>query len=652
MYKFSKDNFISFKDGDRKCYVLPNGLGGYSSHSLINSSYRKQYGYLVACLKPPVDRRLILNRVNEYVKVDDKEYDLESQKYSSSIKEGYKYLEEVSINYIPTYVYKTDGVIIKKKISPKYNSNLCAITYEISSTKNATVYLEPLFNFRDHGDAREIKDLRFNVTTSKNELELVPEENKTIKIRFSFSDGELEKNKQEYTDGHYCEFDVSTGDDRLDYHFKPYKIKVDIPANSVKRIGLICSLDKINKDDDAFVIVKEYEERINQLIAKSKILDPLGKDLVVAADAFISKRESTHLKTILAGLPWFTDWGRDTMISFTGLTLVTKRFSEAKEILKSFSLYEKNGLIPNMFPDDGGEPLYNTVDASLWYFYACYKYIEYSKDKTFIKEEIYPTLKRIIEAYSTKTDFSIYMDEDSLIHAGSDQDQITWMDVRTNGVAVTPRHGKPVEINALWYNALMIMNEFSYMFEENNPFYLELAKKVKKSFNDKFYCEETQCLFDVVDPDDKKIRPNQCFVLSLPFKVLEEKYEASVFNQITTHLYNIYGLRSLSNKDEEFKPRYEGELLKRDYAYHMGTTWGFLIGTYIDAYGYINRNSPTLKEEIKELVLRFIPHLNDGCINGIAEIFDGEIAFRTRGCYSQAWSIGELLRAYYENVLR
>lgn len=651
MYKFTKDQFDNFQSLDSKCFVLPNGLGGYTSTSIINSSHRKHYGYLIACLKPPVDRKLILGRINDYVKVDSTTYDLESQNYSTYIKEGYKYQEEFSYDLIPTYTYLVDGVKIVKRIAPKYNSNTVMVSYQITSEKNAQVFLEPLFNYRDHGEASQIEDLKFKVVHKNHLLVLTPEKNQDIEIKLYYSDGELVENDSPFTDGLHCEYDVSTGDKRLDHHFKPYKIKIDLEANQTKKISVICTLDRLS-NKDSFFLIDKYEERMKKLIKKSRIKDSLGQDLVLAADSFITKRESTKLKTILAGLPWFTDWGRDTMIAFTGLTLVTRRFDEAKEILKSFSLYEKNGLIPNMFPDDGGEPLYNTVDASLWYFYACYKYVKYTRDYQFIKNEIYPTLKNIIKAYSTKTDFTIYMDKDSLIHAGSDQDQITWMDVRTNGVAVTPRHGKPVEINALWYNALKIMDFFSKKFLENDPSYNQLAKKVKRSFNEKFYCSETKCLYDTVDPNDKSIRPNQIWVLSLPYKVLNKKYNHEVLNTVTFHLYNVYGLRSLSNLDPRFKPKYEGELLKRDYAYHMGTTWGFLIGGYLDAYYYVNKNNEKVKEEVNELVHRFLPHLNDGCLNGIAEIFDGDVAGRTRGCYSQAWSVGELLRAYYEIVLK
>ena len=650
MYYYDRDTLREFTQGDKRCFCMPNGLGGYSSHSIINSSHRKHYGYLVACLKPPVLRMLLLARINESIQIGNNFYDLEAQQYLSTRKEGNKYLDEFYLDYIPTYHYSVDGISIKKRLSPMYNSNTVAITYEILSRVDATLYLEPLFNYREHGAASSEEDLKFTESTKSGVITLIPDKNPDLKIKFAYSTGVAIPNDDKITDGLCCAYDLDTGDLGVDHHYKPYKIKVDLKANEVKLISCVCTIDRLPKTD-AFGLIIDYEARIERLIRQSKLKDSLATDLVVSADTFICDRQSTKLKTILAGLPWFTDWGRDTMIAFTGLTLVTRRFKEAKEILKSFAMYEKNGLIPNMFPDDGAEPIYNTVDGSLWYFYAVYKYVNYTGDYEFVKNEIYPVLKNIIKAYSTSTLFSIGMDTDYLIHAGSDLDQVTWMDVRVDDVVVTPRHGKPCEINALWYNALMIMSILANEFGDDYEYYNDLASKVHKSFNEKFFCEETGCLYDTVDPYDNSVRPNQIWVLSLPFKLLPREKAESVFKVVEKELYNKYGLRSLSPKDPRFKPRYEGKLIDRDMAYHMGTTWGFLIGGYLDSYRYIYGDSEEVIEKINELVHVFREHLSDGCINGIAEIFDGDIADRTRGCYNQAWSVGELLRAYFENVL-
>ena len=646
MYKFTKEELKDFKINNGKCYSMANGIGGYSSGSIINSFNRKHYGYLIASLKAPVNRMMLLGKIDE--KIGDTS--LECQEYIDSIIDHHDLLDEFTYDAYPTFTYRGKDFEILKRIAPVYGENTVAISYIVTSKIDTTLSLKPLFNYRDHGDASDIKDLEFDYKIKDNLYILTPKKNQDLDIKFYFSDGKIIENEEKYTKGLYYPYDFETGDDRIDHYYTPISISIDLKKNEKKMISIICSIEN-EFSLDADKIIKDYKERIDSLKVKSGLTDELALNLVWSCDSFITKRESTKLKTILAGLPWFTDWGRDTMIAFTGLTLVTKRFDEAREILKSFAIYEKNGLIPNMFPDDGGEPMYNTVDASLWYFYACYKYIEYTGDKKFILEEIYPTLQNIIYAYSHKTDNNIHMDSDYLISCGDKDTQITWMDVKTNGIAITPRFGKPVEINALWYNALRIMDELSK--DANDPTnYLEMSLRVKESFNEKFYCKETGCLYDTVDPYDSKVRPNQCFALSLPFKVVDENNVCGIFDCITKELYNVYGLRSLSMNDKEFKPKYEGSLWDRDRAYHMGTTWGFLIGTYFDAYAYVNKKNPKVKDEINAMAHKFEKHLNEGCLNGIAEIFDGDIANRTRGCYNQAWSVGELLRSYYENVLK
>jgi predicted glycogen debranching enzyme len=304
-----------------------------------------------------------------------------------------------------------------------------------------------------------------------------------------------------------------------------------------------------------------------------------------------------------------------------------------------------------MFPSNNEDPLYNTVDASLWYFYACYKYILYTGDYKFIIDEIMPTLKKIINAYQNGTDFNIHMDSDGLIIAGSNLDQITWMDVRVGDFVVTPRHGKPVEINALWYNALKIMEVLCEYNNEDSTSYSKLALKVKESFNNKYFNNETNCLYDVLDENDPSVRPNQLYAISLPFKILDKEVSKKIVDVCKEELYVKYGIRSLSLNDPRFKPKYEGKLWDRDMAYHMGTSWGFIVGAYIDSYAYVNDYSIESLKELLEVVKHYEKHMNEYCLNGIAEIFDGLAPDKSRGCSNQAWSIGEILRAYYENLM-
>ena len=376
----------------------------------------------------------------------------------------------------------------------------------------------------------------------------------------------------------------------------------------------------------------------------------------MASDQFLCHRSSTGLKTVLAGLPWFTDWGRDTMIAFTGLTLVTKRFKEAEEILITFAKYVKNGLVPNMFPDDGQDPLYNTADASLWYFYAVDQYLSYVNTPEaydFIYQNIYPCLKEIIAAYKNGTDFSIYMEEDGLIHAGSGVDQITWMDVRVGDWVVTPRHGKPVEINALWYHALCVMDQLAAHYGEPTEEYSVLASKVKESFLEEFWNEKDGCLYDVVDGDNKdaSIRPNQIYAVSLPNTMLDEEKAKKVVSVVKDKLFAESGLRSLAPEDEQYHPIYCGSLPKRDAAYHQGTSWGYLLGGFYSAFMKVNNYSAEAAKEADTMLNGTRKHLYEGGIGSISEIFDGEAPHTCRGCYAQAWSVGEILRCYTQDIL-
>lgn len=659
IYSYGRSSFKTIEEGNELSWMIGNGIGGYANCTVSGGSAMMHHGYLIAALNPPVNRYLIFTRTQEEVSINGRTYDLTSQQYINASKNGQEHLERFNFDTIPEYIYRVEDVIIKKSISMEYGYNTTTVCYEIENgTEDLTFKMIPLFNYRLSGDSIEKSNLKFIKEVEGNKLILTPEENKDVKITFYASEGEyydrslipttMATPNYLFEENQYYMIDNRTGFLGIDNHYTPYEINIKIKAKETKRFYVICTLEEeINKT--GFEIEEEYKKRAEDLVKKAGYKDNFASNLVKASDHFIVNRNSTGLKTILAGYPWFTDWGRDTMIAFEGLVLCTKRFKDAREILESFSKYVKNGLVPNLFPDANTEPLYNTVDASLWYFQAVYKYLKYTgtdEDYKFIEEKIYDKLVEIFKAYSTKTDFSIRMDENGLIFAGSGVDQVTWMDVRVGDLVVTPRHGKPVEINALWYNALCIMEELRSKFDKEDLNYRKLSLKVKNSFNKKFWNEDKKCLFDVVDENDDKIRPNQLWAVSLPFSILDREKEKSIVEVAHKHLYSTYGLRSLSFMDEEFKNKYIGKLFKRDLAYHMGTTWGFLIGPFITAYCKVNDYNQKAIKKAKEMMSVFEDHMKDGCINGISEIFDGEFSSTSRGCYSQAWSVGEVLRIY------
>lgn len=606
--------------------------------------------------------------INETVTVGTKTVSFETSQHRASGKtvyaEGQKFLTSFIYDGSVLYAYETDNFSFKKHITLKRNANVCAVSYELTAgDSDCTFTLTPLFNYREHSESSTPDTLKFETFTEDRAFYLVPEKNKDIAIRFQTSEGTFSERETVYDIDMQLQIEVDLETDGLDCHYCPVDLSIAVPANTTKKVSILCSIGDVNERPspvsatEAFSILEENARCHAELFEKAGYRDSFASQLVLASDQFLTYRESTKMMTVLAGLPWFTDWGRDTMIAFTGLTLCTKRFKEAEEILLTFARYIRHGIVPNMFPDDNMPPLYNTVDASLWYFYAVYQYLHYNpaaEAETFVKEQIFPHLKEIVSAYEKGTDFSIYMEDDGLIHAGSGLDQITWMDVRVGDWVATPRHGKPVEINALWYNALRIMESLCEKFDEDASAYRARANQVKESFNAKFWDSANQCLFDVVDggePDDH-IRPNQIYAVSLPFSLLPEEQEKAVVALVEKELFVGCGLRSLAPDHPDYHGIYCGALAKRDAAYHQGTAWGFLLGGFFSAYMKVNHHSSSAAENAIRMLEPVRKHLSDsGCIGSISEIFDGDAPHNPRGCYAQAWSVGEVLRCYCEDIL-
>ena len=646
MYKYTKKELHNFNKASETEIYMPNGLGGYISATASNNLFHKHNAYLTHSFNPPVDRYILISKVSEAILINGHKYNLDSQEYSDYKTFGNLYLEEFTYDVIPNYTYNVEGVKIIKRMAPTYMENGMGIHYEIQNPLNKLVQLslKPLISYRFLGESQ--KNIEANEELHENEFII---DYGKVKTYIKVSDGTIVARNHRHIMDIVGRFDKSTGDIRTDSAFTPINIILNIKPNSYKELEFTAATKDLCLSSKE--IIRSYEDRYKKLVKHANLNDSFANNLAISADSFISYRKSTGYKTILAGLPWFADWGRDTMISFTGALLVTKRFSEAREVLLSFKKYEKKGLIPNMFPTNNEAPLYNTCDASLWYFIACYNYIKYSGDKIFILDELYSTLYNIYYNYKNGTDFNIHMDSDGLIISGSDLDQVTWMDVRVNDLVVTPRHGKPVEINALWYNALMIMSELALAKGLDNSEFILLSSLVKESFNNKFYNKKEECLYDVVDDNDPSVRPNQLFAVGLPFKILDKTTAKKVVLKAHDELYTKYGIRSLSIEDPRFKPKYEGELLNRDMAYHMGTAWGWLMGIYIDSYLYVYDNNMEAIEYVKKIFLDINDHMHEYCLNGIAEIFDGLEPKISRGCSNQAWSVCEILRAYYENFL-
>ena len=638
---YGKNDWKTIERGQENCYLITNGLGGYSSLTAIGSNARNDHALLMACTIAPNHRYHLVTRLDEQLEIGEEEkIELSSQAYVNQAKDqtGFNYLNQFSFEHYPAWTYQVDAVEIKKSVVMAYGENTIGIRYFITNngSKNVKLSLTPMLQFVQKGEIiskNQPFDLKDNAIHSNG-----------ITLKYT-TNGKVSSYGTEYISDLYYSYDARDGRDAIGVTAHNHNISITVSGNEEKVLDLIYSLENTNHSIDE--LIHAETARQNNLIEQAQMKDELGKQLVKSADQYLVDRASTKGKTLMAGYPFFADWGRDTMISMVGCCISTKRFEEAKSIFRTFMLYSKNGLMPNMFPEGGNDPLYNTVDASLLFIGAVYEYYQESGDLDFVKEA-YPVMEDIIKWYKQGTDYHIKMDTDGLIMAGSGLEQVTWMDVRFGEILPTPRHGKPVEINAYWYNDLRIMGVFARLLEKEDSPYEELAELVSRSFTEQFWNKDENCLKDLVSGEaaDYQIRCNQIWAVSQPFSILEKDKEKQVVNKVYETLYTPYGLRSLSKYDKDFKPVYGGSHFNRDMAYHQGTVWAFPLGAYYLAYLKVNEYSDSAVTRVREQLEVLEPCMREGCVGQIAEIYDGLNPTISQGCFAQAWSVSELLRVF------
>lgn len=633
----------TYEDGSRIEYLLTNGLGGFASGTAIGANTRRYHGLLVSSLNPPVERYLHVAKIDEALHVGGRRIDLSANCTADYTAKGYQYLVDFSNEPLPTFTYYAEGVWLTKQIAMVYGKNQSIVYYTIETDRqDVSLELIPLTNYRDyHGDIRR-EHMELSAAPLPNGVEIsVPYREEKVYITTTLGQFEL---GEDYYYGMFYQEEAERGLCATEDHFIPGKFLV--PVKGKTSFTATAGVGEPEALDGAKVIQNELKRR--EAIVKDarnflgyQIEDKALNRLVLAADAFLAQRRSTGAKTILAGYPWFSDWGRDAMISLPGLLLSTGRLEEAREVLDTFTCVIKCGLVPNCFPDADGEPWYNTVDASLWYIQAVYQYVKQGGDPAHAEKTYYPKVLEIIEAYQKGTLHNIHMESDGLIAAGGSTTQLTWMDASAGGIVFTPRHGKCVEINALWYNALMIAAE---LMPKKGASFLKQAREVQESFVKAFWNEKAGALYDTVTDDEKdaRIRPNQILAVSLPFSLLDGEKEKKVFDTVMQELYTPYGLRSLSYKDADYHERYTGSNFERDEAYHQGTAWGWLMGPFFLAAQKVG----ILNTAIQAMMNHALKQLDHGCLGNCAEIFDGNAPYRERGCFAQAWSVAELLKAY------
>jgi predicted glycogen debranching enzyme len=625
-------------------WLETNGLGGFASSTVCGLNTRRYHGLLTAATKPPVGRMVLLSKLEETLVVDGQRYELSANRYAGAIHpHGFEYLSDFALDLVPTFTYVAGGVTVRKSVFMVHGENTTVVQYQMD--RRATLEVRALIAFRDyHSLTHSNGALDPTVTQSGGGVMLKPYAG-VPELHFAHDADVVDTFGCWYYNFEY-DRERERGLDNKEDLFSPCAFRFD----HRQQCTIIASTTTLSASAAPAMLEGEIRRRSSAGVAP--IDKPVVRRLVRAADQYIVRRG--EYSSIIAGYHWFSDWGRDTMIALPGLTLVTGRFDVAREILLAFSQVIDMGMLPNRFPDAGETAEYNTVDATLWFFEAIRAYAEYSGDLDFVLDTLYPKLKDIVEWHLKGTRYGIAVDDDGLLRCGVPGAQLTWMDSKIGDWVVTPRHGKPVEIQALWYNALRIMQNFAAADRDDarEVFFRSIADLARASFRSKFWNDRLSCLYDCVNgtETDASIRPNQIFTVSLPHPLVEGERARRVVDTVRKHLLTPLGLRSLAPGDPAYRPRYEGGVLERDSGYHQGTVWPWLLGPFITAYIKVHGRSEAARDAALAWLTGIEAHLDTACLGHICEIADAEAPHTPRGCVAQAWSVAEVLRAIVEDV--
>ena len=635
-------------------WLETNGLGGFASGTVAGMRTRRYHGLLTAALQPPVGRHLLLAKFEEALVIDGERFEFSCNAYPGVIHpDGARYLVEFRLDPFPVFVYQMAGMELEKRIFLVHGENTVVVEYELRTldrdpAPDCGLELVPLCAFRDyHATAHANDSLSPQIHRAANVIGFRPYADlPPLYISHSAADVQARGDW-------YYHFELNAERERgLDFDedlFAPAVIRFDLSRQPYAAV--IASLDIRDAGQAATLRRRECERRA-ALVESLPSREPLVEILARAADQFIVRRGEGA--TIMAGYPWFSDWGRDTMIALPGLTLATGRYREAKHILATFAGAVDQGMLPNRFPDDGQAPELNTVDGTLWYFEAVRAYLEHTQDYAFVRQHIFPKLKQILHWHWCGTRYGIVCDGDGLLKAGEAGQQLTWMDAKVGDWVVTPRSGKPVEIQALWYNALCIAEDLAERFGDRDLAVLarETARQAKKSFREKFWNPVVNCLHDVIDGEERdgSIRPNQILAVSLPYSMLDPEQSARVVECVRRDLLTPLGLRTLCPRDPRYRGAYTGGVSERDTAYHLGTVWPWLLGPFFTALLKVNGYSDKARREVRLLLEDVEAHLLESGLGQVSEIADGNYPHTPRGCTAQAWSVAELLRVCLEEL--
>jgi predicted glycogen debranching enzyme len=652
MIRFDEDVCGNLESALSREWLETNGLGGFASSTIIGLNTRRYHGLLVAATKPPVGRMVLLSKLEETLIVGDESFALSANRYPGVVHpQGFRYLKQFRLNPFPTFTYEVNGIEIEKTVFMVHGENSTVVQYELKTrhvTGPVALELRPLIAFRDyHSTTHENGALNPAVDAQPGWATITPYQGLPT-LYLAHTPAELQAQGSWYRNFEY-DVERERGLDFQEDLFNPCMLRFDLAARS--KVSVIASTEPRDVSRVNEYRQKEFTRR-HAVTESAPLGDDLARALTLAAGQYIVSRGDQ--KTVIAGYHWFSDWGRDTMISLPGLTLPTGRFDIARSILRTFAQHVDQGMLPNRFPDAGEQPEYNTVDATLWFFEAVRAYAAYSGDLDFVRGEIYPVLAEIISWHVKGTRYGIKVDPSGLLNSGAAGVQLTWMDAKVGDWVVTPRRGKPVEIQALWFNALRIMEEFARQFgdESGQKRYRTMSSLAQWGFNRLFWNDSAGCLYDVVNggPPDPSIRPNQVFAVSLPHSMLSEDRARLVVEKVREHLLTPYGLRSLAPSDPQYRGRYSGDPVSRDSAYHQGTVWPWLMGPFISAYVKVNKGSEAARRQAEEWLGPLQQHLSEAGLGQISEVFDGDPPHHPGGCMAQAWSVGEILRCLVEDI--
>ena len=614
-------------------WLETNGIGGFSSATISGANTRRYHGLLMAATVPPTGRTLLLSKLEETLIVGERRYELSANLYPGAVHpRGFEHAAGFRLDPFPIFTFEVDGVKVEKRVFLAHGSNTVVVEYEASLDSGAACRIEirPLIAFRDyHSLTHENGALNGGLEEADGLISIEPY-NGLPRLFFGHNADRVERDAGWYRNFQYP-IERERGLDFEEDLYSPFVLEFDVTAGAPAVV--IASTEAHRAEEAAALRNAEIARRTEPTL------------LHAAAEQFIVARGK--LRTIIAGYPWFTDWGRDTMISLPGIALATGKFDVARDLLRAFANSVDQGMLPNRFSEAGDTPEYNTVDATLWFFEAIRKYVEATGDTAFVRQNLYACLKEILDWHIKGTRYGIHADDDGLLHAGDANTQLTWMDARVGDHTITPRNGKPVEIQALWINALRFAAEFG---KQKN--YGTLVTKAAKSFNAQFWNEEGGCLYDVIDGDrrDASIRPNQVIALSLGYCAIPEDRARKVLEVAARDLLTPYGLRTLAPFDAAYCGRCDGPPWVRDAAYHQGTVWPWLLGPFITADARFNGDAG--RRRAAEILTPIDNFLKSRGTGQMPEIFDGDAPHAPRGCPAQAWSVAELLRAAAENLSR